>query len=232
MYDPLVDLYDSEPLRAVVSLPAEETNALLASALEATTNPIVSKALVAAVFQRELPNGESVAMREALRYISTVENYATKQPTKHTDLLPSGHPLGADDRVTRDDIAGYFSSTFSKKEDSDLVYEILSTTPNSVEREFAVNRIQPQQYAIVAAVEAAEDMVPVEEQDWGPILEIYDRLEDPRIGDEFEYYLVDENDNETLVKVELDLYKPMFYGTHIFPDDPETNIENPFFEDQ
>jgi len=228
MYDPLVDLYDGEPLRAVVPLLPEETNALLASALEATTNPIVNKALVAAVFQRELPKGENVAMREALRYASTVENYATKKPTKHTDLLPLGHPLRADDRVTRDDIAGYFSSTFSEAEDSDLVYEILSTTPNSIEREFAINRIQPHQYAIVAAVEAANKITPWDEIDWEKYIAGMPNLDE---DDQFQYTDVDKNGREITITVETDSTKPRFTGVFVYPSDPEKNIDITRYDD-
>jgi hypothetical protein len=228
MYDPLVDLYDDEPLRAIKPLPAEETNALLASALETTTNPLASRALVAAVFQRELPKGESVAMREALRYISTVENYATKQPTKHIDLLPTGHPLGTDNQVTRNDIAEYFSSTFANDEDRDLVYEIISNTPNSVERDFAVGRIQPHQYAIIAAVQAASEMTPAEEQDWDQYAE-YMATEEP--GEDFAYVSLDEDGNEILVRPEITKNLARFTGTVVFPMDPEKNTETTRYDE-
>lgn len=223
MNDPLVDLYDEEPLRAVKPLPSEDTNALLASALETTASPAVDRALVAAVFQRELPRGESVAMREALRYISTVENYAAKQPTKHTDLLPLGHPLSSDRNFSREDVATYFSQIASDADDQKLIYEVLSSTPNSTERKFLINKIQPNQYAIVAAIEVADGMTPSEEIDWDEYAKFMANEE--YLGEDFSYISTDEDGNEVLVKPETPESRVLFYGTIVFPTDPEKNID-------
>ena len=231
MYDPLVDLYDGEPLRAVVPLLPEETNALLASALEATTNPIVNKALVAAVFQRELPKGENIAMREALRYVSTVENYATKQPTKHTDLLPTGHPLNDNHLKTREDIASYFSQTVEDPIEQKLLYSIIASAPSSTKREYLTHSVRPDQYAILAAVEASEKSVPFEELDWEPPVDYIDELEkdinptfyefDEITGERTEFEFGDSPDE-----------RMPYYEIYFSDPDPEKSMEDPDVDDE
>jgi hypothetical protein len=233
MYDPLVDLYDSEPLRATKELPAEKINALLASAHEAarqSTYP-VSEALVASVFKRELPNGESSALREALRYISTVENYATKTPTKHTDLLPKGHPLNSDMLKSREDIASYFSQTFDDPEDRELVYAILASAKGSTQQTFLIHGVRPDQYAIIAAVEAAEKSVAFEDLDFEPPAEYLEELE---MDMDRSYYELNEVTGErTEIKQGYSPYERMpYHGVYFFDPDPESSMENPDEDDQ
>lgn len=227
MYDELIDPYDQEPLRAIKDLPAEEVNVLLASVLAVATESSypINTNLVAAVFDREISRGESIALREALKYVTTVENYQTKSPTKHVDLLPIGHPLNPELwHRTREDVAEYFLQTIPNLEDRALVASVIATQVGTVERDYIFAQISPDKYSLVAAIDAVDDAITVltDPEDYEETARLYELFLDPREYEPYTEIIVDENGN----RIEIHPFKDRGYGDYT-PTDPEKNLEDP-----
>jgi hypothetical protein len=96
------------------------------------------------------------AAKAIIDFVSTVENPATKTPTVHTDLLPSGHPLVAS---TRADVAAYYGNeTAIDFQLRGLIASAISAAPESATRKFFVEQLTAAGYELEAAkyIDAAD----------------------------------------------------------------------------
>lgn len=79
------------------------------------------------------------AAKAIIDFVSTVENPATKTPTVHIDLLPSGHPLVA---ASRADVANYYGSDPSlDSKVQGLIACAIAAAPESATRKFFVEQL-------------------------------------------------------------------------------------------
>lgn len=89
--------------------------------------------------RRELPEVPR-AYRSTISFLTTVENPTTNTPTRHTDLLPAGHPLStvtAAPATLRKAASEYFSADPDLSEDlRPLIASAIAAEPTSAARMF------------------------------------------------------------------------------------------------
>jgi hypothetical protein len=149
--DDIVSFYNHEPVKPRANAIPLPQKPLLAASYDATakfnaTVPEgrqVLRSTVREVINREAGTSEFNIQRAVNQLFSTIENPGTKTPTKHTDLLPKGHPLNVEWVSTynvRDTVAQYFSADPRLPSDAvrSLVASAISAPPESASRLFYI----------------------------------------------------------------------------------------------
>lgn len=100
----------------------------------------VFRSTIRDVVSRE-PN-EPVAYRSVISYLNTVENPRTKNPTRHTDLLPLGHPLRG--KAPRPVVASfsYTDPLLTDTTTRTLIASAISAQPDSAARKYYLARLE------------------------------------------------------------------------------------------
>jgi hypothetical protein len=146
--DYIVSVQDQEPVppRYRIEQPTElqDFEALLASAnavYDYDSPRAISGATLLTISEREAAFGDAHVARELDMFINTVNNPRTANPTRHTDLLPKGHPLGG--FAFREDLADYYASDPQFKDDKirTLIASAIIAEPFTVDREFYMQRL-------------------------------------------------------------------------------------------
>lgn len=149
---------DDKPLLATAYDLLEEANAKLPEGRQ------VSKETVRELIRRELPEIPR-AYRATINFLTTVENPTTNTPTRHTDLLPAGHPLSpviASAPELRQAASEYFSADPALSEElRPLVASAISAEPDSATRLFCTELLfaQGTSLTVHALIEEADKTV-------------------------------------------------------------------------
>lgn len=149
--DDIVSFYNRQPVAPRADATPLPQKPLLASSYDATaefnaTMPEgrqVLRSTVREIINREAGSSEFNIKRAVNQFFSTVANPNTNTPTKHTDLLPAGHPLNTKWVSTynvRDTVANYFSADprLETSELRSLVASAIQADPNSAARLFYI----------------------------------------------------------------------------------------------
>ena len=149
--DDIVSFYNRQPVAPRADATPLPQKPLLASSYDATakfnaTMPEgrqVLRSTVREIINREAGASEFNIKRAVNQFFNTVENPATKTPTKHVDLLPAGHPLNVEWVSTfniRDKVADYFSADprLPSAEVRTLVASAIQAEPETAARLFYI----------------------------------------------------------------------------------------------
>lgn len=154
---------DDKPLLATAYDLLEEANAKLPEGRQ------VSKATIRDLIRRELPEIPR-AYRATINFLTTVENPSTNTPTRHTDLLPAGHPLStviASEPELRQAASEYFSADPNLSEDlRPLIASAIQASPDSATRLFCTELLYAQSIPLTvhALIEEADKTVAERQQ--------------------------------------------------------------------
>lgn len=149
---------EDKPLLATAYDLLEEANAKLPEGRQ------VSRETVRELIRRELPEIPR-AYRATISFLTTVENPATNTPTRHTDLLPAGHPLSpmtASAPELRQAASEYFSADPALSEElRPLIASAIQAEPDSATRLFCTELLfaQNSPLTVHALIEEADKTV-------------------------------------------------------------------------
>ena len=149
--DDIVSFYNRQPVAPRADATPLPQKPLLASSYDATAEFNVSmpegrqvlRSTIREVINREAGSSEFNIKRAVNQFFNTVANPNTNTPTKHTDLLPAGHPLSTEWVSTyniRDKVAEYFAADprLETPEVRTLVASAIQAAPESAARLFYI----------------------------------------------------------------------------------------------
>lgn len=138
---------DDKPILATAYELLEEANSKLPEGRQ------IAPETIRELVRRELPEVPR-AYRATISFLTTVENPATNTPTRHTDLLPAGHPLStvvASAGELRIAAADYFSADPSLSEDvRPLIASAITAEPGSAARLFCTELLYAKRTPLTA----------------------------------------------------------------------------------
>lgn len=161
------ELYRTPAESALVASAKKQARGILSALPEArSVRPDTIDIIVAR--EQEEDASEGTMARAIMAFASTLENPSTKNPTKHTDLLPANHPLSTDwisVFKVRKETAKFFAAEYEDEELSTLVASAIQADPATQQRqrqffvELIRERTQEKAQSILANVTFADEII-------------------------------------------------------------------------